>query len=1002
VITSLPSPSPFSANAITFGRLPFWLALTLGTLLALPGIGIPQLAAQPVTTVVTIKEDQYQQSSADKLDYSGSAFGLGIEYTVAPPVSVQLRLPSGELMVLSKTGPGLFFLVREFPTTEAMDQRFPDGPYEIIASGGQPASSFGWRIETGSVVSPIPISNYNALQAWPNVSPEIRWDPDRLRPDIPELVRVSVSRAGATIYQSGYLAGASNGQFIVSEVPSFVPLVGELGFFRFYVRRANPSVEIAAGRAFSVRFPFESHPSGPFITVQPAGVISRAGADPRLSVAARGDRFLNYRWMKDGIPIPGGRQDALTVRNVQPADAGVYTVAVEDIAGTVVSAPAIIGIAPEFRFTLHAGTAGQVGAIDGGPNVARFGEPEGLAPDGAGGLFVTDVSRHVIRRIDANGIVSPWAGMAGLDGHVDGAGEQARFNRPWHLASDRDGTLYVSGNNTVRKISASREVTTLAGTAGRSGTLDGIGPAARFTSPGGLAVDDRGNVFVADQASHVIRKITPGGVVSTIAGQPGMSGNTDGLGGSARFNEPRGLAIDATGTLYVADYGNRAIRTISAEGRVATFVWSQITPFSTVALDGEGNVYATAGIELARFSPLGTPNAVMPFLAPQFTNVVVTPEGRVFVAATSDRTIREVALIPGTQVDGLGFVREPRGHVVVEGGSVVLGAAAEGPSLAYQWRKDGSIIRGASQKVLIRSGLKTADSGNYDVVISNLLGARVSAPARISVVTGETPSRLANLSIRTRIDSDARILTLGAVLGGSSVASPVPLLVRGIGPGLEAFGVERALPDPALTVFRDERVVASNEDWSGTAGMAETFTAVGAFPLRDGSRDAALAQSFPAGAYSVRLQGRGVGAGIGLAEIYDLSTGRDGARLVNLSALAEAGTREDTLIAGFGISGSVSKTLLIRGVGPTLSRYGVTGYIAEPMVNVYSGARRIATGADWDRDVSLADTFRQVGAFALSSPSDVAFLVTLEPGSYSVQLSGNREGIGLVEIYEVP
>lgn len=147
---------------------------------------------------------------------------------------------------------------------------------------------------------------------------------------------------------------------------------------------------------------------------------------------------------------------------------------------------------------------------------------------------------------------------------------QARFNQPLGLARAANGDLYVAdaGNNTIRKICADGDVVTLAGTAGASGSANGIGAAARFSFLSGIAVDGAGNAYVVDNSA--IRKITPQGVVTTLAGASGMLGDADGPGASARFMRPSGIASDAAGNLLVADTENRLIRKVAPDGTVTT------------------------------------------------------------------------------------------------------------------------------------------------------------------------------------------------------------------------------------------------------------------------------------------------------------------------------------------------------------------------------------------------------------------------------------------------
>src|ERR1700759_3083932 len=204
-------------------------------------------------------------------------------------------------------------------------------------------------------------------------------------------------------------------------------------------------------------------------------------------------------------------------------------------------------MAPPFGLELLAGDISGVGNEDGAGAAAHFYGPFGVAGDNSGNVYVADSGNHTIRKVTAGGVVTTLAGTAGISGSVDGTGAAARFNGPSSVAGDSTGNIYIadSGNSTIRKATADGGVTTLAGTAGISGSVDDTGAAARFAFPSGVAADGAGNVYVADSGNSTIRKVTAGGVVTTLAGTAGISGSVDGTGAAARFESPSAVAVDS-------------------------------------------------------------------------------------------------------------------------------------------------------------------------------------------------------------------------------------------------------------------------------------------------------------------------------------------------------------------------------------------------------------------------------------------------------------------------
>ena len=244
-------------------------------------------------------------------------------------------------------------------------------------------------------------------------------------------------------------------------------------------------------------------------------------------------------------------------------------------------------ITPGGVVTTLAGVPGSSGGTDSADGPPRFNGPEGMAIDGAGTVYVADTLGAKIRVVTAAGVVTTLAG-SGAGGWADGTGPAAIFDNPTSVALDGAGNLYVadSSNDVIRQIViSSGVVTTYAGLHGQFGTADGTLANARFNQPSGVAFDAAGNMYVADTFNYTIRKITPGGVVSTLAGTAGSSGSRDGLGSAARFLVPRGLAVDAAGNVYVADTGNCTIRKVTPAGLVTTLAG---TLASSSSVDGTG------------------------------------------------------------------------------------------------------------------------------------------------------------------------------------------------------------------------------------------------------------------------------------------------------------------------------------------------------------------------------------------------------------------------------
>ena len=284
-------------------------------------------------------------------------------------------------------------------------------------------------------------------------------------------------------------------------------------------------------------------------------------------------------------------------------------------------------------------------------------------------------------------------------------------------------------------------------------------------------------------------------------------------------------------------------------------------------------------------------------------------------------------------------------------------------------------------------------SGSYDLLRIKVTGYAGDTPPP---PTGR--GTLANLSIRTNAGSAAQTVIVGfAVAGGSK-----NLLIRGAGPMLGRFGVGNFVADPKLAIYDGDTVIVSNDNWGGSTELRDAASRVGAQPFDDNSKDAAVLTVLQSKPYTVQLSG---GSGIVLGEIYDADTGATSSRLSNVSARAQVGTGDNILIAGVAVAGNAPVHVLIRGIGPKLADYQVSGVLADPQLKVYSGDTVIADNDNWGGSAELKAAFDLTGAFKLADNSkDAALLIDLAPGVYTVQVSGvgGTTGIALAEIYEMP
>lgn len=357
------------------------------------------------------------------------------------------------------------------------------------------------------------------------------------------------------------------------------------------------------------------------------------------------------------------------------------------------------------------------------------------------------------------------------------------------------------------------------------------------------------------------------------------------------------------------------------------------------------------------------------------------------------------------------IVTQPAGRTVVIGESVALFVrVAPGLPVTFQWHRDGSVLPGETGAIFARQAVSASDAGTLFCMVSNANGTVRSAPAQL-VVLDPHRSRLLNLSVRAVAGRGNETLIVGWTLGGEAPRGMTPWMLRAMGPSLGALGMAGTLANPGLAVWRGQVPFLSNEDWGGQTSLAEVSARVQAFPyIANDSRDAGLFVNSEADSLTFHVTAAGTASGIVLAELYAaelaVNVTANTPRATNLSARGLVGAGDAVLIGGFVVGTGDGVRLLLRGVGPGLRGFGVSGVLANPRLELYRGAERIRVNDDWgERREELVRASARVGAFALDDDStDAALLVTLSQGVYTVVLSGGEEGSGvaLLELFELP
>lgn len=417
-------------------------------------------------------------------------------------------------------------------------------------------------------------------------------------------------------------------------------------------------------------------------------------------------------------------------------------------------------ISPEGVVTTLAGSAGELGSVDGTGSAARFRSPAGIVADGSGNLFVADTFNQAIRKITPSGVVTTLAGSFLMVGSSDGTGAAARFRYPTGITVDHNGDLFVADeeNFTVRKVTQGGAVSTVAGLAGSTGATDGQGGGARFELPAGMAAAE-GMLFVADKGNHTIRRIAPGNIVSTFGGLAGAEGTADGSGNAARFSGPAGMAVDKNGTVYVAQKTALGVRRITAQGQVTTLIseeMSNTTEFT--AVDSAGTVYDSDYINGRIFK-----------IASGVVSTFASQLGEVLGLATDAARNLYVADQAGHRILKI----TPGGTVTTLAGQAGTRGSADGMGTSARFSAPAGLAADAAGNIYV------ADQANHTIrkitpagevtTLAGVAGASgttdgTGAAARLIVPYGVTVDAAGNLFVTSREEDTVRKITPAGVV----------------------------------------------------------------------------------------------------------------------------------------------------------------------------------------------------------------------------------------------
>ncbi len=733
------------------------------------------------------------------------------------------------------------------------------------------------------------------------------------------------------------------------------------------------------------------------ITQQPQTQTIFVSQGVTFSVSALGSAPLSYQWLFNGVPIPSATSSVYTLANTQTSSAGSYSVVVTNPVSSVTSSNALLSVLLPFSapvislqpnsqivqvgsqatFAVATSTSGTTsyqwylnGAIIYGATASTYSILNCQASNAGSYMVVLSNAAGSTASLAAvlsvtNPAIAPVITLQ-PQSQTSVIGNTVTFTV---LASGTPSPTYQWYNNWVPITSATSS----------SLTLNSV----QFTDQGSYTVI----------ATNPANSVTSAAAILTLqnaSGSPFIT-TVSGVSMDSTHITSNTLSTTTSSTLAVP-LGGSATLTATATGNPSpNFQWY----FNGQSIAGaNGPSYSISNFQSwssGSYSVLAT-NALGSYAS----------YGQLLIVAPTS----------GTPV----ITTQPHTQFVTPGETVTLstqvGVNTQSSYTNYQWYLNGIAIAGATHPLLMTTA-SVGNSGSYQCMITNASGSILTNPALISVAPTSNPGRLINLSVLSYYGPGNQALSLGFVIGGYGTSGNQPLLIRAVGPSLKVFQVPSLLGDPSLSLFSGPFIINNNAGWANViinqSQVSAADTATGAFALTNpSSLDAALVTTLPPSAYTIQVGSTSGNSGNTLAEIYDDTPTAaylpSSSRLVNLSCgqLIQSGSK---ITAGFVIGGNTSKTVLVRVVGPTLANYAITGYMPDPQLKVFSGTAIIGSNSGWAGDTSIIKAAASAGAFPLNDPksNDSAILLTLAPGSYSVEGSSvsGTVGVALIEVYDI-